>query len=82
MEGAEPMTGVVSIILVYVDDFTMVCKDITLIKVLGTRPDLSYAVGVPGRHAANPGEEHQRALDWVFMYATPTPIMRELREAF
>ena len=151
--------GVVSIILLYVDDFTMVCKDITLIEgdkealmeaydmtdlgeityilgihvkrdreagrielsqqrqiedilerfgkadvrsistpalanehlhkldtpeidvksyqqavgalmypMLGTRPDLAYAVGILGRHAANPGEEHQRALDRVFRY--------------
>jgi hypothetical protein len=39
---------------------------------LGTRPDLAYAVGALGRHAANPGPEHQRALDRVFRYLRAT----------
>jgi hypothetical protein len=39
---------------------------------LGTRPDLAYAVGVLGQHAATPGEEHQRALDRVFWYLQAT----------
>lgn len=39
---------------------------------LGTRPDLADAVGALGRHAANPGEEHQRALDRVFRYLAGT----------
>jgi hypothetical protein len=43
---------------------------------LGTRPDLAYAIGVLGRHAANPGEEHQRALDRVFRYLEGTKDWR------
>ena len=39
---------------------------------LGTRPDLAYAVGALRQHAANPGEEHQRALDRVFRYLEGT----------
>jgi hypothetical protein len=39
---------------------------------LGTHPNLAYAVGVLGRHAATPGEEHQQALDWVFRYLQAT----------
>jgi transposase InsO family protein len=39
---------------------------------LGTRPDLAYAVGALGRHAATPGEEHERALDRVFRYLQAT----------
>jgi hypothetical protein len=39
---------------------------------LGTRPDLAYAVGALGRHAANPGEDHERALDRVFRYLQAT----------
>ena len=35
---------------------------------LCTRPDLAYAIGALGRHAATPGEDHQRALDRVFRY--------------
>jgi len=30
---------------------------------LSTHPDIAYAVGALGRHAATPGEEHQRTLD-------------------
>ena len=30
---------------------------------LSTRPNLAYAVGALGRHAAMSGDEHQRALD-------------------
>jgi hypothetical protein len=39
---------------------------------LGTRPDLSYAVGVLRRYSANPGPDHQRALDCVFKYLRAT----------
>jgi Reverse transcriptase (RNA-dependent DNA polymerase) len=39
---------------------------------LGTRPDLSYAVGVLGRYSANLGPDHQRALDRVFKYLRAT----------
>ena len=39
---------------------------------LGTRPDLAYAVGALGRHAANLGPDHQRALDCVFKYLRAT----------
>ena len=35
---------------------------------LGTRPDMAYAMAALGRHAANPGAEHQRALDRAFRY--------------
>ena len=35
---------------------------------LGTRPDIVYAVASLGRHAASPGLEHQRALDRTFKY--------------
>jgi Reverse transcriptase (RNA-dependent DNA polymerase) len=33
---------------------------------IGTRPDISYAITALSRHAANPGLEHQHALDCVF----------------
>src|SRR6267142_506731 len=33
---------------------------------LSAHLDLAYAVGALGRHAAMPGEEHERALDQVF----------------
>jgi len=39
---------------------------------LGTRPDIAYAVGALGRHAATPGEEHQHALNRVFRYLSAT----------
>jgi len=39
---------------------------------LGTRPDLSYAIAALGRHAANPGPDHQRALKRVFQYLQGT----------
>jgi hypothetical protein len=39
---------------------------------LGTRPDLAYTVGALGRHAATPGEEHERALERVFRYLQET----------
>jgi hypothetical protein len=39
---------------------------------LETCLDLTYAVGALGRHAANPGEEYQRALDRVFRYLKAT----------
>jgi len=35
---------------------------------LGTRPDIAYSVAALGRHAANPGIEHQHALDRLFRY--------------
>ena len=43
---------------------------------LGTRLDLAYAVGALGRHAATPGEGHQRALDRVFRYLRATKDWR------
>jgi hypothetical protein len=39
---------------------------------LGTRPDLSYAVGVLSCYSANPGPDHQHALDRVFKYLHAT----------
>ena len=39
---------------------------------LGTRPDLAYAIGALGRHAANPGPDHQRALERVYRYLRAT----------
>jgi hypothetical protein len=39
---------------------------------LGTRPDLAYTVAALGRHAANPGDDHQRALDRAFRYLRAT----------
>jgi Reverse transcriptase (RNA-dependent DNA polymerase) len=39
---------------------------------LGTRPNLSYAIGVLGRYSANPGPDHQCALDRVFKYLRAT----------
>jgi hypothetical protein len=39
---------------------------------LGTRPDLGYAIAALGRHAANPGPDHQRALERVFWYLRAT----------
>ena len=39
---------------------------------LGTHPDLAYAVGALRRHAATPGEDHQRALEQVFKYLQAT----------
>lgn len=41
-------------------------------QMLGTRPDTAYAVATLGRHAANPGAEHQRALDRTFKYLRGT----------
>ena len=39
---------------------------------LGTHPDLTYAIGALSRHAANPGEEHKCAMDRVFRYLQAT----------
>ena len=39
---------------------------------LGTRPDLSYAIAALGHHAANPGPDHQHALEHVFHYLRAT----------
>ena len=39
---------------------------------LGTCPDLSYAIAALGRHAANPGLDHQRTLEGVFRYLRAT----------
>jgi hypothetical protein len=39
---------------------------------LGTRPDITYAVAALGHHAANPSPEHQRALDRLFHYLKAT----------
>ena len=35
---------------------------------LGTRPDIAYTIAALGCHAANPGIEHQHALDCLFCY--------------
>src|SRR5712672_2949792 len=35
---------------------------------LRTRPDLAYTVAALGRHAANPGDDHQRTLDRTFRF--------------
>ena len=39
---------------------------------LGTHPDLSYAIATLGCHAANPGPDHQRALKCIFRYLRAT----------
>jgi hypothetical protein len=39
---------------------------------LGTHPDLGYAIAALGRHAANPGPDHQHALERVFRYLWAT----------
>ncbi len=39
---------------------------------LGTHPDFAYTVATLGRHAATPGPDHQRALDWAFRYLQAT----------
>ena len=39
---------------------------------LATRPDLAYAIAALGRHAANPGPNHQHALERVFHYLRAT----------
>ena len=39
---------------------------------LGTRPDLTYAVAALGCHAANPGLDHQCTLKCVFRYLKAT----------
>ena len=39
---------------------------------LGTHPDLTYAIRALGQHTATPGEEHQQALDRVFRYLCTT----------
>lgn len=43
---------------------------------LCTRPDLAYTVAALGRHAANPGPDHLRALDRVFRYLRGTTDTR------
>ena len=35
---------------------------------LGTHPDFPYTIAALGRHAAMPGPDHQRTLDWAFRY--------------
>jgi len=46
-------------------------------RAFSARPDLAYAMGALGRHAAaTPREEHQRALDWVFRYLQATKDWR------
>ena len=40
--------------------------------ILGTCPDLGYAIATLGRHAANPGLDHQHALKRVFRYLKAT----------
>ncbi len=39
---------------------------------LGTWPDLGYTITTLGRHTANPGPDHQHALECVFCYLRAT----------
>jgi len=39
---------------------------------LGTRPDIAYAIAALGHHAASPGPKHQHALDCLFRYLKAT----------
>ena len=39
---------------------------------LGTCPDIAYTVAALGRHATNPGTEHQHALNHLFRYLRGT----------
>jgi hypothetical protein len=39
---------------------------------LGTQPDLGYTITALGRHTANPGPDHQYALERVFRYLRAT----------
>jgi hypothetical protein len=39
---------------------------------LGTHPNIAYAVAILGRHTATPGEDRQHALDHVFQYLRAT----------
>jgi hypothetical protein len=39
---------------------------------LGTRPDLAYAVRALGCHTANPSPDHQRTLEHVYHYLCAT----------
>jgi hypothetical protein len=39
---------------------------------LGTHPDLGYAIAALGHHATNPGPDHQHALERVFWYLQAT----------
>src|SRR6266851_10157548 len=39
---------------------------------LGTHPDLGYAIAALGCHTANPGPDHQHTLEWVFRYLRAT----------
>jgi histone deacetylase 1/2 len=39
---------------------------------LGTRPDLGYAIAALGRHAVNPGPDHQHTLECMFCYLQAT----------
>ena len=41
-------------------------------SMLGTRPDLTFAVGSLGRHSARPGVEHQRTLERTLRYLRGT----------
>ncbi|TFY53550.1 hypothetical protein EVJ58_g9393 [Rhodofomes roseus] len=43
---------------------------------LGTRPDLAYAIGTLSKHAATPGEEHWTALMRVYRYLRKTTDVR------
>jgi hypothetical protein len=45
---------------------------VLMYPMLGTCPDLAYAVGALGQHSANPREEHQCTLDRVFRYLRAT----------
>ena len=41
---------------------------VLMYPMLGTHPDLTYSVTILGQHAANPGPNHQHALECVFRY--------------
>jgi len=54
-----------------VDDKSYQCSSL-MYPMLGTRPDLGYTIAALGHHAANPGPDHQHALEHVFRYLRAT----------
>ncbi|CAA7059577.1 unnamed protein product [Microthlaspi erraticum] len=49
---------------------------------IGSRPDLAYAVGVISRFMSNPGRGHWTAVKWVLRYLRELPVKREGAEGF